>query len=151
MWITLQDKNEYNDSSCKGIKVYFDKMMPEQTKKDFESFIHWLRRHYWFPIRLNLHIIYQKKFKAIDDGHFYYGIFYPKVDGRTKCPCICIASKPNSHTDLIEDFISLSHEITHYYQWYFYEDENKSDLCLERTANILAKQIVSNYFAESDT
>lgn len=151
MWITLQDKTVYNDSSCKGLKVYFDKLMPNQTKQDFVSFIRWLRRYYWFPIRLNLHIIYQKKFKSIDDGHLYYGIFYSEPAGRRKCPCICIASKTESQSALVEDFVSIAHEITHYYQWYFYEDEKKSNLSLEREANKLAKQIVYYYITKTDT
>lgn len=148
MWIEKKEKSFYSDS-CKyhGIRVHFYSKYLEEDMKKIRLFCRWLSRKYFFPIRCNIHFVAQKKFKSIEDGHTYYGIFYSNEDNRNY-PCIFVATEFKNQDDEFECYFSVVHELTHYFQWYFYEDEEKSSRSMEIMANKWAWYIVEEYFSE---
>ena len=62
---------------------------------------------------------------------------------RKTYPRISIAAKVDNNN--LIDIYTLAHEITHYYQWYFLEEEKRTDRSLEIEANKWAKYIVNSY------
>ena len=61
-------------------------------------------------------------------------------------PKISIASKITESNSLEDVLCVLAHEITHYYQWYFLEEDKRTDRSLEIEANKWSKCIVESYF-----
>jgi hypothetical protein len=47
--------------------------------------------------------------------------------------------------DLFSVYHSLSHELTHYFQWYFFDDHKKSDRSLEVQASKYADRVFKDY------
>jgi hypothetical protein len=47
--------------------------------------------------------------------------------------------------DLFSIYYSLSHELTHYFQWYFFDDNKKEARALEIQASKYATQILEDY------
>lgn len=144
MWIDKKDKSLYSDSKYHGIRIHFYDEFPVEDIKKIRRFGKWLSGKYWFPIRCNIYIVAQKKFQSIDDGHVYYGIFYSNEDNR-KYPCICIANEFKNSDDEYNCYFAIVHELTHYFQWYFYELENKSSRSSEIMANKWARYITCEY------
>lgn len=149
MWIDKKEKLLYNDSKYHGIRIHFYNNFPEENIKKIRLFCRWLSTKYWFPIRCNIYFVDQKKFQSIDDGHTYYGIFYSNEDNR-KYPCICVANELRNADDEYECYFTVTHELTHYFQWYFYETENKSNRSLEIMANKWARWLVEEYLWENE-
>lgn len=146
MWIKKEEKQNYNDSSIRGLRVYFYEGVTLEEKSVCTEFCNWLRKRYWFPIRIKLYFIPQKKFRSIDDGHFYYGIFYSNEEYKTKrYPCICVAARIKNERDKFELYFTVVHELTHYFQWYFFKDEKLSSRSLEIEANKWSKYLISEF------
>ena len=60
-------------------------------------------------------------------------------------PQIHLATKTNKVEDVL---FGLIHELSHYFQWFFYIDNKRSDRSLEMAANKYAKYILSKYYDE---
>ena len=45
----------------------------------------------------------------------------------------------------------MAHELTHYFQWYFLEDEARTDRSLEVEAGKWARYLVAEYLSERKT
>ena len=81
------------------------------------------------------------------DNHTYYGAFYSMDDEKRKIyPRISIASKVTKNNTLEDILFVLAHEITHYYQWYFLEEDKRTRRSLEIEANKWSRYIVDLYF-----
>ena len=65
---------------------------------------------------------------------------------RKTYPRISIASKITESNSLEDVLCVLAHEITHYYQWYFLEEDKRTDRSLEIEANKWSKYVVESYF-----
>ncbi len=79
--------------------------------------------------------------------HRYHGAFYSMDDEKRRIyPRISIAANVGDKYSLQDIFFTLAHEITHYYQWYFLEDNKRTDRSLEIEANKWAKYILELYF-----
>ena len=65
-------------------------------------------------------------------------------------PRISIASKIAQGNSMNDVFFVLAHEITHYYQWYFLEEDKRTARSLEIEANKWSKYIVDFYNHVSD-
>lgn len=149
MWIKNEDKKNYIDSKVNGLRLIFLDGVSNVERASCKSFCDWLKRKYWFPIRIYIVFVPQKKFKSLDDGHYYYGIFYSNLaDKRFKYPRICVAVHCKSDEDVQNCYFTIAHELTHYFQWYFYEDEKCSSRSLEIGANKWARYIVDNYLRD---
>lgn len=152
-WIDKRDKNYYKDSAkASGIRYQFYEygiVFDTGTKEGIEKFIAFLRENYYFPIRLNILFCNTHVFHHRIDHHAYYGAFYSMDDEKRKVyPRISIAAKVTDHHTLKDILFTLAHEITHYYQWYFLEEDQRSSRSLEIEANKWAKYILDMYFNE---
>ena len=145
-WIEKEFKTEYIDSANNdGLRCKYSIGFDEQTKTKVNEFVKFIRRNYYFPIRLNVEFFDKTHFLTQADGHKFYGIFYDGDSSKNIYPKICIASRVTER-NLIEDVLfSIAHEITHYYQWYFLEDNERTDRSLEIEANKWAKYILYSY------
>ncbi len=149
MWIEINEREQYNDCNTTGLRLKFYGGITESERRECKLFCDWLRKKFWFPIRVYLLFVHTKKFKDPDDGHLYYGIFYSNDESKRKVyPRICIAAEFDSEEEKEETFLSVAHELTHYYQWYFLEDEKKSGRSLEIMANKWARYVVGTYLDE---
>lgn len=149
IWIEKKYKKEYNDSAkATGIRIKYDVSLSEDLILQYSKFVRYLRKKYYFPIRVNIKLCNVIKFKNLEDGHFYYGIFYDGENNikRKIYPRMAVASKIDD-SNLIEDVLfTLVHELTHYYQWYFCQEESRTDRSLEIEANKYADYILYEYF-----
>lgn len=150
-WIDKEYKNEYKDSAnVSGLRYkFFDygNHFDEKTIEEIINFIKFLRKNYYFPIRLNIVFCNTEVFRHNVDNHKYYGAFYSMDDEkRLVYPRISIASKVTVNNSLEDVLFALVHEIMHYYQWYFLEEDKRTDRSLEIEANKWADYILSQYY-----
>lgn len=144
-WIEKEYKKEYISKST-GIRYKFDNGYDESYKKIIKSFIDYIRKEYYFPIRLNIVFCNQTHFINKNDGHKYYGVFFNGEESRKIYPKIYIAAKVNEKNPIEDIIFAVAHEITHYFQWYFLEDDKRTNRSLEIEANKWAKYILKNFF-----
>jgi len=125
LWITNTEENIqfYRDSSPKSnLSLHFASAIDCDTKKNICRFVRYLRKEFFFPIRCNVYFCNQEKFHS-SKGGYCYGIFYSNEEsGGRIYPQVYI---PTS-MDLFSVYHSLSHELTHYFQWYFLDDNEKA-------------------------
>ena len=143
LWVTNTAENIrfYSDSAPKfNISLHFASAIDDSTKKHICNFVRYLRKEFFFPIRCNIYFCNQKKFHS-SKGGYCYGIFYSNEESKGRIyPQIYIPA----NMDLYSVYHSLSHELTHYFQWYFLE-ENRSDRSLEVQASKYATRILEDY------
>ena len=145
MWIEKREKEQYSDCKCHGLRLVFYEGFSQEDVAEIKDFCRWLTKVYWFPIRCYILFVHTKNFRA-EDGHTYYGIFYPNDECKRKTyPRVCVAAQADNSND--EDFrlFCIAHELTHYFQWYFLEDEEKSQRSREIMASRWANYIVWQY------
>lgn len=155
-WIDKEYKKHYKDSAkASGIRCKFynyGNEFEESTRKEIKKFITFLRKGYYFPIRLNILFCDTQGFRHPNDNHMYYGAFYSMDDEKRRVyPRISIAAKVTKSNSLEDIFFSLAHEITHYYQWFFLEEDKRTGKSLEIEANRWAKYILDLYFTDYST
>ena len=150
-WIDKEYKDYYkNSAKASGIRYKFytyGNDFNKFTVEDIKKFIVFLRKNYYFPIRLNILFCNGQAFADPIDNHTYYGAFYSTDIGKRKVyPRISIAAKVTKNNSLKAVLFTLAHEITHYYQWYFLEDDKRTNRSLEIEANKWSKHILDLYF-----
>lgn len=140
-WIEKKYKKEYiNSSKVSGIKSYFENGLDELIISKIKDFISFVRKRYYIPIRINIYFSNRNYYIHKEDKHKFYAVFFGEND--EKYPSIYIASKGNVIDDII---FALAHEITHYYQWYFLDEEKRTNRSLEIEANRWAYYIYNLY------
>lgn len=144
LWITRTEENLafYADSAPKSnLSLHFDSAIDPKTKKRICSFVRYLRKEFYFPIRCNVYFCNQEKFRS-SKGGYCYGIFFSNEErGGRVYPQIYIPVKNKMHFV----YFSLSHELSHYFQWYFLDDEQKNSRSLEIQASKYASRICQDY------
>lgn len=146
MWILKEEKALYNDSKINGLRLHFCDGVSVDNKKICIDFCNWMRKYYWFPIRCNLIFSPLKKFHFKSKRGFCYGVFFSNKEYKSRrYPQIYIATNFNTEEDEYNCLITIAHELTHYFQWYFYEDEKNTERSLEIIANKWANYIVEEY------
>ena len=87
-WIDIKYKDQYADSAnATGIRYKFyeyDNVFDATVVTEINRFITFLRKHYYFPIRLNILFCNTQGFKHHRDNHTYYGAFYSMDDENRK-------------------------------------------------------------------
>lgn len=162
-WIPVEFRSFYEDDICCGLAVRFcDKEINSDFRKEVLRFVGYLRKNYFFPIKCNVHFEYYTDYRNEEKGKDRaIGIFYnPKEadDGILGYPKIKIAvfdydrdKKKHGKEKALHYYLCvLVHELTHYYQWYFFETKKRSKRSLEIEANRFAEAIVNDYFQEVD-
>ena len=148
-WIEKQFKKEYiNSAKETGIRCVFSKDYDDATKNEIMQFMKFIRANYYFPIRVRITIFNEAHFVSPVDGHRYYGVFYDGDDTKKTYPIIYIAGKKTKRNSIGDILSSIAHELTHYYQWYFLEDDKRTDRSLEIEANKWTEYILHTYYGE---
>ena len=154
-WIDKARKQHYKDcANASGIRykfyIYHDDF-DESTVECIKKFVQFLRKKYYFPIRLNITFCNTLGFKDCMDSHIYYGAFRDNEDEkRMVYPRISVAAKVSKNNTLEDIYFALAHEITHYYQWFFLDEEHRTNRSLEIEATKWANYIVDLYLYEND-
>lgn len=88
----------------------------------------------------------KEKFIHPRDSHKFFGIFFSNDNQKRKIyPQIYVTSKTTKSNPIEDIYYTLSHELTHYFQGFFYEDNKRTERSLEIEANRWAIYIVSSY------
>ena len=161
MWIGYDEKKNYLDSSKRGLRLFFSNEINSNLRLECTMFCKWLRKKYFFPIRIAIKMLnfsefttYIGKKNELKTAVFHYQLeFDKKVLEEKMLPKIFIATgkydkqqkKHGAKKTTIYYLELLTHELTHYFQWYFYEFDNRSDRSLEIEANRWAYYLVSEY------
>lgn len=142
IWIDSEFRKYYEGSKSTGLALYFDKDVENDMRLSIIGFISWLRKKYYFPIRCSMFFEDIEKFKSKSEKNYCQGIFFSPEDFyRARVPRIYVAVKTD--TDWV--LYTIAHELTHYFQWYFLEDQKRTDRSLEIEANKYASWIVWEY------
>ena len=144
LWITRTDENLafYANSAPKSnLSLHFAPAIDSKDKERICSFVRYLRKEFFFPIRCNVYFCNQEKFRS-SKGGYCYGIFFSNDESkRLIYPQIYIPLKNELHYI----YFSLSHELSHYFQWYFCDDKKKNNRSLEIQASKYAIRITDDY------
>lgn len=124
---TLENWLEYFDINEKGhrigLRLKFDKNVNPKVRIFCKEFAKWVRKEYFFPVRLPIYIKESYRIKA-RDGETVVGTFFRPFDYYTE-PYARIAT--GDYQELVEKggeeyamwaiLGSIAHELTHYYQY----------------------------------
>jgi len=132
-----------------GLRLKFDKEVDPEVKRACKEFCKWLRKEYFFPMRIPVYIKSSKHIKALD-GELVSATFFEPDSYQTE-PYIRVAagdyydliithSKDNALAMILR---SISHELTHYFQWI--NNLKLTPIGEERQAMKYAEYIVDEY------
>ena len=146
MWIEKEEKKYYLDA-CKyrSIVLKFAKSLNKETVEQITAFIKYLKKLYFFPIKVNIKFSDLERYKDPQDGHIFYAIFFNNEDEKPRrYPEIYIAAKIGKHNQIEDIYFSIAHMLTCYYQWFF-KQKDRSHRSLEIEANRWAEYICYSY------
>ena len=154
MWIIKEEKNLYCDSKLRGIRLWVQKDVLLEIREEVKTFLSWLRENYFFPIRCTIKLKHCPYFsrEGENDKDSYGDFYYDKND--KKYPEIWIAAG-RIRRETLENrkkriLFLISHELTHYFQWYFFEFEKRTDRSLEIEANKWARYLLQEFYDGKD-
>ena len=148
--LTNWEKYYYNSEKLRtGLRLKFDKDVNVEVRRACKEFCRWLRKNYFFPIRITIYIKSSARIKAMD-GEYVSATFTEPYD-RYKEPYIRISTgdyedmlkRRGNDNALAAILRSVSHELTHYYQWI--NDVKLTDVGIERQAKSYADFIIDEY------
>lgn len=145
IWIERKYRTNFDKSSAAGIRVTYDKHLDRELVEQTKALVQYLRKEYYFPIRVNIALTDHRRYHSDRDGHIYYGIFYHNDFvplSSMPYPQIAVAAQLWKHMSIDDVHFTLLHELTHYFQWFFTEEEQRSDRSLELEANRWARYIL---------
>ncbi|MDD6145519.1 MAG: hypothetical protein PUB43_00540 [Oscillospiraceae bacterium] len=126
-----------------------DKDVNEDVKTALKKFTQWLRSEYEFPMRIPVYVKSSEYITAADGEHVV-GIFfepdsydvesYIKIAAGDYATMLQKRGRDNALASILR---SLSHELTHYYQWI--NDLPLTDIGRERQATMYANYIMNEY------
>lgn len=130
-----------------GVSLHFEKGIDPEFRNCCISFIKWVRKHYCFPVHLNIYIKNCEKIRLWDGSMAYGGFRYSE----TRPPCIripaAISPELQARYEALDIFYSvlgsLSHELTHYFQWVAGLEQTDADS--ERQANYYRFRIIRQF------
>ena len=143
--IDLDDKNHRT-----GLRLKFDKGVDIEVRKACKEFAAFMRREYFFPIRVPVYLKNQKKLKCMD-GSFAYGTFFETISYKVE-PYIRIAVGDyndrciswGKESAMIAILLTISHELTHYFQWI--NDLKLTPIGKERQATMYSNYVLDEFF-----
>lgn len=146
IWIDKDCKKYYTDSNQQGLRLIFHKNIPNDYIDQIKKYVKYLRNLYFFPIRCKVYFCYQGTFRSYDRKQNIYGLFlYDEKD--KEIPKIYVPVLKKGRLMELESIIfNLNLLITYYFQWYFYQDKERSHRSLEIEATKYAKYLTYNYF-----
>ena len=107
----------------RGLRLVFDKDVSPLLRRECKQFAAWLRKEYFFPVRVPVYFRNTPKLRC-RDGDTAYGTFF-RPDSYEVEPYIRIAvgdfpalcSKWGEEDAVYAVLKTLSPELTHYFQW----------------------------------
>jgi hypothetical protein len=123
-WQCDKWKSIYSNSNCRaGLRLKFDKNVDSEVKRASKEYCNWLRKMYCFPIRVPIYIKLKERIKSMN-GEYVTGTFLGPYDKFVE-PYIRIAAgdyqelllKRGKDNALAGILSSITHELTHYFQW----------------------------------
>ena len=138
-----------NNSRRKGVHFRFDASVDPEVRRACLQFASWLRSEYYFPVRVPVYVKGTKRIRA-KDGDFVVGTFFEPFSYLDE-PYIRIATgdyielydKRGKDNALAKILFSLSHELTHYFQWI--NNLQLTPMGAERQATQYSKYILYEY------
>ena len=138
------------DGHRTSLRMRFDKDVDSEVRRACKEFATFLRKEYFFPIRVVVYIKNKPKIIAMD-GDKVYGTFWSMDDDYTIEPNIRVAAgdyielcnKWGKDSALTAILLTIAHELTHYFQWV-----NSLDLTpigQERQATRYARFVLDEY------
>ena len=150
---TLKNWKEYYDlndvTHRSGLYLRFDKEVEPEVKRACKEFGKWLRKNYFFPIKIPIYFKETEFIKALD-GDLVSATFFEPYD-KTVEPYIRIATgdyikllnKSGKNNALGSVLYSMAHGLTHYFQWI--NDIHLTSIGQERQATVYAGYIIDEY------
>lgn len=144
------DWNKYLDENCrKGVRLRFDKEVDEEVKRACKEYVCWLRTNYDFPIRIPIYLK-ASKYVTVSTGEkvsaYFFGPYekiyepYIKVSVGDYEDLLDKLGKDNALATILH---SITHELSHYYQWI--KESDLSDEKSESQARYYADAILCDY------
>ena len=146
LWNNFKIKTNIKANNS-NIFFHYEKGIDKELRQQYIAFARWLRKNYRFPVRVNVYIVNSEKIELLN-GNLAYGSFrwYKNRPPIIKIPS-AITRETNetySKEDIYYSILSsLVHEITHYFQWITYSNQN--DNSSERQANYYRFRILDLY------
>ena len=145
IWIDYEYKKEYQDSSKKGLRVFYSKKLNKDCIDNIKKFLNFLKKRYYFPLRCNIYIRNVEDFPSLNGIETTKGIFFFGDEEQKKFPSIYVACELSSCWNIEDVYYSIVKLLTYYFQWYFFEDNIRSDKSLELEATKYARYLVDEY------
>jgi len=147
------------DCDKQGIRLHFNDIeINKSLRNHCIKYCRWLRKKYIFPIRCNIHFEYHPYYRdsGKKSGNSNAIFYYQKSDNLSnvsRYPKIRIAVsefeklvKTFPEDNILFHYLHLiSHELTHYFQWYFFENDERTKRSLEIEANRWADYLTRTY------
>ncbi|MBQ8497072.1 MAG: hypothetical protein IJ489_06440 [Clostridia bacterium] len=78
IWIERKYCSECLEYSARatGIRITYAQTIDPLLREQMDLLIRYLRKIYYFPIRVNITVTDHRRYHSEKDGHIYYGIFY---------------------------------------------------------------------------
>ena len=151
IWTIEKWKKHFPEDSNRrsGIRFRFDKSVPREVKEGFLRFSKWLRREYYFPLKVNVYV-YGSSFVRAKDGDMVVGLFFEPYS-YTDEPYIKLAVgdyddlclQKGHEKAMLALLGTLVHELTHYFQWI--NGLELTDVGRERQARQYARFVLDEY------
>lgn len=132
-----------------GLRVIFDQNIDVEVRSECKAFAKFLRKEYFFPIRVRVYIKNVARIKC-RDGDWAYGTCWQPNEYKEE-PYIRVAA--GDYSDLCERWgkddalaailLTIAHELTHYFQWI--NNLQLTSIGMERQATKYAKFILDEY------
>ena len=149
-WIDLDCKPFYLDSKKRGLRVIVHSGVNGDVVNIVRSYLRFLRKRYFFPIRCYIHLTDSEKYRSNDKG-YCFGVFFPGVEAPRHYPTIYLPAKKSVHDeDFALKLFNLTCLLTYYFQWYFKCEEDYSHRSLEIEASKAANYLLSEYFNDKE-
>lgn len=153
-WLSKKYKKIYDNADVRtGIALRFEKGVHSDIKSLFLDFAKWLRKKYYFPIRV---VVYVKESETVTlmNGNVAWGSFryfdtfdepYIRIPTGDYSEQAEIEGKENAAYTILS---SLVHELTHYFQWV--NQIEQTDRGSEWQANYYRNRIIDLYLSDKE-
>lgn len=124
VWLSKNWVNYYKHYNCrKGLRLNFEKGIDSNIRKECLKYCNWLRNKYEFPMRIPIYFKNVPYIKAKDGDHvsaIFFGPYERYIEPFISISLGKFADDVNIYgykNCIIGIFNSITHELTHYFQW----------------------------------
>ena len=156
IWTIDKWKNNLSivNNKREGIRFRYDTSVNPEVRRAFFQFAKWLRKEYYFPLRVVVYVKGTKKIRA-RDGDDVVGSFFEPYSYHDE-PYIKLSTgdydeivdKLGKDNALASILLTLAHELTHYFQWI--NNIELTQIGRERQAHRYANYVLDEYASTRD-